>query len=155
MLIRPKRVEEAHPVSLLLSADPSWALVEAYLARGECFVAELGGEVIGVYVLVPTGPGTAEIMNIAVAEELQGQGIGKQLVRHAVETARERGYVQLEIGTGNSSLSQLALYQKCGFRIVGVEPDFFVRHYPEAIYENGLWCRDMIRLAMALQFVSK
>ncbi|MGG1518052.1 GNAT family N-acetyltransferase [Paenibacillus oryzisoli] len=150
MLIRPKRRDEPHPVPLLLSADPSLAMVEAYLARGECYVAELEGRVIGVYVLVPTRPGTAEIMNIAVAEELQGQGIGKQLVRHAVETARERGCAQLEIGTGNSSLSQLALYQKCGFRIVGVEPDFFVRHYPEAIYENGLWCRDMIRLAMAL-----
>ncbi|MNW16937.1 putative N-acetyltransferase YvbK [compost metagenome] len=43
---------------------------------------------------------------------------------------------------------QLYLYQKCGFRIVGVDVDFFVRHYEEAIEENGIPCRDMIRLAM-------
>jgi hypothetical protein len=44
----------------------------------------------------------------------------------------------------------LALYQKCGFRIVGVDLDFFIRHYPEKIYENGIQCRDMIRLSLDL-----
>lgn len=58
-----------------------------------------------------------EIMNIAVAEHLQGKGIGKKLLRHAVETAKGYGMSKLEVGTGNSSVSQLALYQKCGFRI--------------------------------------
>lgn len=58
-----------------------------------------------------------EIMNIAVAEHLQGKGIGKKLLRHAIETAKGYGMSKLEVGTGNSSVSQLALYQKCGFRI--------------------------------------
>ncbi|WCN36270.1 hypothetical protein [Aneurinibacillus uraniidurans] len=35
----------------------------------------------------------------------------------------------VEIGTGNSSIGQLALYQKCGFRIIGVDRDFFIKHY--------------------------
>lgn len=43
-----------------------------------------------------------------------------------------------------------ALYQKCGFRIVGIDRDFFTDHYPEPIYENGIWCRDMIRLSIHL-----
>ena len=30
-----------------------------------------------------------EIMNIAVAEHLQGKGIGKKLLRHAVETIKD------------------------------------------------------------------
>lgn len=56
------------------------------------------------------------------------------------------GFETVEIGTGNSSIDQLAFYQKCGFRIAAIDPDFFIRHYPEPIFENGIQCRDMIRL---------
>lgn len=76
--------------------------------------------------------------------------IGKQLVLHAIQTAKTRGYRTIEIGTGNSGIGQLALYQKCGFRIVGVDIDFFIRHYSEVIYENGIQCRDMVRLSQDL-----
>ncbi len=91
-----------------------------------------------------------EIMNIAVVEHLQGTGIGKKLLRHAVETAKGYGMSKLEVGTGNSSVSQLALYQKCGFRIFSIDFDYFSKHYEEEIIENGIVCRDMIRLAMEL-----
>lgn len=141
---------EERPIDLLLLADPSRAIVEDYARRGSCFVAESEQEVLGVYVLLPTRPETAELVNVAVDEKWHGRGIGKKLVLHAVESAREAGFRTFEVGTGNSSVGQLALYQKCGFRIVGVDLDFFVRHYDEPIYENGIHCRDMIRLAMDL-----
>lgn len=105
---------------------------------------------VGVYVLLPTRPETAELVNIAVDEAYQGQGIGKQLVNHAIQEAKRLGYQTLEIGTGNSSIGQLALYQKCGFRITGIDRDFFIRHYSEAIYENGMQVVDMIRLSQDL-----
>jgi ribosomal protein S18 acetylase RimI-like enzyme len=89
-------------------------------------------------------------VNVAVVEEEHGKGIGKQLVHHAIAMARSMGYKTIELGTGNAGIGQLALYQKCGFRIVGVDFDFFTRHYPEPIYENGIHCRDMVRLAMHL-----
>ncbi|MNO06893.1 putative N-acetyltransferase YvbK [compost metagenome] len=68
----------------------------------------------------------------------------------AIEMARAENVKTIEIGTGNSGMLQLALYQKCGFRIVGVDPDFFVRHYEEPIFENGIPCRDMIRMRLDL-----
>ena len=108
--------KEAIPKSLLLLADPSERQIATYVQRGLTYVAKQGS-VIGVYVLLETRPKTMEIMNIAVAEHLQGKGIGKKLLRHAVETAKGYGMSKLEVGTGNSSVSQLALYQKCGFRI--------------------------------------
>ncbi|MMZ68591.1 putative N-acetyltransferase YvbK [compost metagenome] len=83
-------------------------------------------------------------------EDYQGKGIGRQLVEQAIAKAKEHNATTIEIGTGNSSIQQLALYQKCGFRITGVDRDFFVRHYDEEIYENGIHCRDMIRLSMDL-----
>jgi ribosomal protein S18 acetylase RimI-like enzyme len=150
MIIKKLNETEELPMELLLLADPSENIVKEYTTRGECFVAELEKKIVGVYVLLPTRPETIELVNVAVAEEMHGMGIGKQLVMDAVKVAGEKGYKTIEVGTGNSGVGQLALYQKCGFRIVGVDLNFFVRHYPEEIYENGIQCRDMIRLSQDL-----
>ncbi|MGD6831136.1 GNAT family N-acetyltransferase [Sutcliffiella halmapala] len=150
MNIRKLKQGEQPPMELLLLADPSEAMVKEYITRGECFVAELEERIIGVYVLLLTRPETVELVNVAVSEDHHGKGIGRQLVMDAVEAARSKGYKTIDIGTGNSSIGQLALYQKCGFRIVGVDQDFFIKHYPEAIYENGIQCRDMVRLVQDL-----
>ena len=105
--------KEAIPKALMLLVDPSERQIATYVQRGLTYVAKQGS-VIGVYVL-ETRPKTMEIMNIAVAEHLQGKGIGKKLLRHAVETAKGYGMSKLEVGTGNSSVSQLALYQNVDF----------------------------------------
>ncbi|OAB40022.1 acetyltransferase [Paenibacillus macquariensis subsp. defensor] len=135
-----------YPMDLLLLADPEEQAIQAYITRSKCYVKELDGKVVGTYVILPTRPHTIEIMNIAVEESLQGKGIGQQLIQHAIQTSRELGYTCIEIGTGNSGIPQLYLYQKCGFRIVGIDKDYFIQHYDEPIFENGLQCRDMVRL---------
>lgn len=138
------------PYELLLLADPSRTLVDAYLQNGECYLAYLEDELVGQYVWMEREPGVMEIMNIAVGETHQGRGIGKQLLHHAKREATRRKASVLEIGTGNSSVYQLLLYQKCGFRLHRIDHDFFVRHYEDEIIENGILCRDMIRLRMKL-----
>lgn len=148
--IRKITQADEFPYDLLLLADPSREIVEEYVKRGDCYGAYLNDEVIGEYVLIRTRPETVEIVNVAVREDYQGRGIGKKLVLHAIESAQRENMKTVEIGTGNSGVQQLALYQKCGFRIVGVDPDFFVRHYDEEIYENGIQCRDMVRLRLEL-----
>ncbi|WP_103105171.1 GNAT family N-acetyltransferase [Brevibacillus reuszeri] len=150
MEIRKLAPHEKAPMHLLLLADPSQKLVEEYLQRGDCFVAAKGEEIVGVYVLIKTRPDTIELVNVAVDEGQQGQGIGKKLVLHAIEEAKASGYKTIEIGTGNSSLDQLALYQKCGFRMTWIDKDFFIRHYNEPIYENGIQLFDMVRLSQDL-----
>lgn len=135
---------------LLLLADPSKEIVDEYLARGECYTANIAGELAGVYVIITTRPQTAEIVNIAVKPTMQKQGIGKLLIRDAIEKAKHMGARVIEIGTGNSSMHQLSLYQKCGFRLQGIDRDFFIRHYEEEIFENGIQCRDMVRLYLDL-----
>ncbi|HZG60099.1 MAG TPA: GNAT family N-acetyltransferase [Anoxybacillus sp.] len=150
MNIRQLHENEQPPMDLLLLADPSEKLINEYIQREQCFAAEMDQRIVGIYVLLPTRPETVELVNIAVDENEQGKGIGKQLVLHAIENAKQQGYKTMEIGTGNSSIGQLALYQKCGFRITGVDRDFFVKHYPEPIFENGIQCRDMIRLSIDL-----
>lgn len=150
MNIRPLEKGEEAPMNLLLLADPSEYNVHSYLERGQVSVAEVASEIIGVYVLLPQDTRTIEIMNVAINEAWQGAGRGKQLVTHAVETARQMNYQQVTVATGNSSIGQLALYQKCGFRMIGVNRDYFLYTYSEPIFENDIWCRDQILLAQDL-----
>ena len=149
LLIQKLTPEQTVPYELLLLADPSKKIVDGYLQRGVCYIASLPNQAIaGAFVLLETRPETIEIVNIAVREEEQGKGIGKRMLLQAIAIAKQQGAKTIEIGTGNSSVAQLELYQKCGFRIVGVELDFFTRHYEETIIENGIHCRDMIRLRL-------
>ncbi|MFJ7752481.1 GNAT family N-acetyltransferase [Peribacillus muralis] len=151
MEIRRLFKNESPPLHLLLLADPSRELVEDYLKKGICFVGERNNQILGVYVLLQVGPESMEIKNIAVDENHHGRGIGRQLIGHAISYAKEQGYKTVEIGTGNSSIGQLALYQKCGFRIIAVDRDFFTKHYDEVLYENGIQCQDMVRLSRSIR----
>nr|WP_202903291.1 GNAT family N-acetyltransferase [Gorillibacterium massiliense] len=148
--VRPLGPHETPPYDLLLLADPSRDLVESSLSTGKCFVIELDDCIAGEFVLSHTQNGVAEITNIAVREDFQRQGIGKKLLQSAIQIAKEQGCASLQIATGNSSVNQLMLYQKVGFRIASVEPDYFTRNYQEAIYENGILCRDRLVLTMNL-----
>lgn len=140
---------EQAPMALLLEADPSIALIAGYLRDGHCVVARLGEATVGVYVIKALTADTWELMNIAVAPEHRGQGIGALLLRHAIDQARQLGAQRLELGTGSFG-HPLTFYQRAGFRVVAVEPDYFLTHYPEPLFESGLQHRDRLRLALAL-----
>ncbi len=138
------------PMDLLLLADPSEELVKSYLQKGTCYTAQLNGETVGVVLIMETKPSTMEVMNLAVKEELQNNGIGKQLLLYVIEEIKKGDAKTIEIGTGNPGVAQMLLYQKCGFRIVDIDFDFFRRTHPEPIFENGIECRDMIRMRIDL-----
>lgn len=136
---------------LLLLADESEASVADYIHRGTVYAALHEGRIVGQYVLLHTRPFTAEVVNIAVSPDCQRQGIATALLRHAVETARTAGFRLLEIGTGDCGLGQIALYERCGFVRSGIDVDYFRKHYPAPIFENGVECRHMVRLRMELR----
>jgi ribosomal protein S18 acetylase RimI-like enzyme len=150
MIIRKLGAGEEIPYDLLLLADPSVEAVNEYIHRGECYIAIIDNQIVGVYVLIRTRPFTMELVNVAVDENFQGRGIGKALVKDAVNRARESNAKVIEVGTGNSSAHQHLLYQKCGFRMVGIDVGFFKKHYEEEIIENGVRCVDMIRMSQDL-----
>ena len=137
--------------SLLLLADESEESVADYADRGTTYAACQSGQLLGQYVLLHTRPFTAEVVNIAVAPEYQRRGIATTLLQHAVRTARDAGFRLLEIGTGDIGAGQIALYERCGFVRCGIDEDYFRKHYPAPIFENGVECRHMVRLRMELR----
>lgn len=136
---------------LLLQADPDEAIVRRYLADGELFSwLNEDEETVGVVHLSETEPTVVEINNIAVRDMYQGQGHGKQIMQAVLNVLRERGVQSVTVRTGNSSIGNLAFYQKLGFRMMGIEHDYFVKAYPEPIVENGIRCRDRILFHLPL-----
>lgn len=136
---------EAIPLDLLLSADPSEDNVRAHLRRSVAFAGTEAGRIVAAALLELRGE-AAELHAIAVAADRQGHGLGRELLAQVLAHAARAGIGRVEVGTGNSSLRQLAFYQRSGFRVVGVIPDFFAAYRPPII-EDGIPCRDMIRLA--------
>lgn len=145
--VEVKRSIDIEPLRhLLLMADPSWELVQAYLDTGECYTAYLGERIVGVFVIDKISPKRFELMNIAVDETMHGQGIGSQIMNQVVRVCQQYGANELEVGTGNSSFDQLAFYQRNGFRFYDVKRDFFTTYYEEEIFENNIQCVDKLLL---------
>jgi len=138
------------PMDLLLLADPSIDHIRKYINGSFIFVALFDELTVGAVIVLRLDESTMEIINVSVNEDYQGIGIGKKLIQKAIDLCRELNAQRIEIGTGNSSLMQLGFYQKCGFRIHEIWEDHFTKNYEEEIYENGIQCKDMIRLKIDL-----
>ena len=91
------------------------------------------------------------LKNIAIDKAFQGRGFGKRLLKYADEISRQSNYNQLIIGTGNSSIGQLYLYQVQGFEIDHIEKDYFLYNYHNPFFENGIQCKHKVVLVKQLR----
>ena len=138
---------------LLLLADDSEAQVRAYYQTGDLFaLAEADGTVLGMVLVVPAGPGEVELKSVAVDPKRHGRGIGRRMLALVLAELAAGGVRRVVVGTANSSIGQLAFYQKAGFRLWRIERDFFspARGYPAGLEENGIPLRDMVWLEQTL-----
>ncbi len=153
-LIRMLDIHEEIPLVLLLLADPNEEKIYEYIRKGVCFVLEINTaektRIIGASVIVELENGTFEITNIAIDAPFQGKGYGRLLINHILNYIKQKEAKNLIIATANSSLMQLGFYQRCGFRMDHIEKDYFLEHYPEPMYENGIQSCDRIVLSMQL-----
>ena len=137
------------PHKLLKEADPNESSIAEYLERSQVILAVLDGQVAGVAIYEIQG-NNGTLWNLAVSTECRRHGFASKLIEAVIRQARKAYVKVLEVGTGNSSLGQLALYQKCGFRIDSVKKDAFCGYTPE-IYENGIRCIDLVVLKLKFE----
>ncbi|WFE74497.1 GNAT family N-acetyltransferase [Roseinatronobacter sp. S2] len=95
------------------------------------FVAQTGGQPMGSYYICPNQQGGgAHVANcgFVTAAAAQGRGVARQMLEHALETARARGYLAMQFNCVVSSNTRaVATWQANGFDIVGRLPRAF-RH---------------------------
>ncbi|WP_226816376.1 GNAT family N-acetyltransferase [Advenella sp. FME57] len=133
----------------MLLADPSEDKIRSYLHQSQCFVASHDGIAIGACLVQALAPTSREIKSIAVHPDHQKAGTGTLLLKWIIGFYRRSGVIQLEVGTGSFGY-QLAFYQKQGFRVTGIERNFFIDNYNEPIVEDGIRLYDMLRLTLRL-----
>jgi ribosomal protein S18 acetylase RimI-like enzyme len=150
LITRLLHKEQPFTYELLLLADETVEAINKYFADSEIYGIEIDGELVGLYALYELNKEEIEIKNIAVSEGFQGKGIGTFLLKDAIEKSKQKGYKTIIIGTAETSIYQLNLYQRIGFQRFGIKKDFFLENYTEPIFENSILLRDMIMLKMEL-----
>ena len=145
-IYKDKDISDLMP--LLLEADPSTESIKSYIETSVIFTGSINKNVVGVVVLNIDNY-EVDINNIVVKKEYRCRGIGRGLMTHILDFSKDILIKIITVGTGNSSLIQLKFYQQFGFRIVGIIQNYF-DEYPEPIYENGIRCRDLVRLELII-----
>ena len=105
----PDEVESLIPLLLLAEASEAglrWGL--AHLVDA-VYRADEDGALVGAATMQWRGD-PCEIMELAVATERHGQGIGREIVAWLIDEARQRGKTAVLVGTANSSIGNIAFY---------------------------------------------
>lgn len=83
------------------------------------YVAESGERVVGMVTLcifrTLTGP-KAYLDHLVVAPDSRRQGIGRALVRHAIEQAKAAGASRVDLSANDEKQAARALYESLGFQ---------------------------------------
>lgn len=97
-----------------------------------CLMAEKAGRAAG-YVLAYTAADEAEIARIAVAKELQRQGVAHALLEELEMLCRTGGMAKILLDVRSGNAAARALYTKCGFREDGIRQRFYQDPEEDAI----------------------
>jgi len=84
-------------------------------------VLEWNGEVAGILEM-EVRPDHLWIENVAIAPAWQGQGLGRALLGHAVDVARERGMSEIRLLTNERYTANIAMYERYGYVETHREP---------------------------------
>ena len=89
----------------------------SYLKRGYLFlIAEREGTMVGTGALVTESGDTARIVRLSVVRNQRGFGIGRLLVEHIIEAAKQGTFNQIVVETNHDWYPAIKLYESCGFR---------------------------------------
>ncbi len=140
--VQPPGVEQL--IEILHDAEEGDERTRAALTNNafQTYTGWFDGHVVGAAV-VDWRPGAdSEILYIAVDEDKRSGGYGRQILEH-IKAELPRHGRRLIVGTANSSLDNIAFYQRCGFRMYAVKRDYFAYIDPE-VRERNIPLRDMI-----------
>jgi ribosomal protein S18 acetylase RimI-like enzyme len=108
--------------------------------HGITYVAVAHGALLGMTVLqrgeLPKLRHWGHIFGVYVRPEWRGAGIADALIEACASFASTLGLRLLKLGVVTTNTSAIRLYQRCGFRVYGVEP--------EAIGYNGVYYDELL-----------
>jgi ribosomal protein S18 acetylase RimI-like enzyme len=106
----------------------------------EIFVLEEKDQILGTYHLRPnTAGGGAHVANVGymTASAATGRGVGRRMVEHSLQRARERGFKAIQFNFVVSTNERaIRLYKSFGFDTIGTVPLAFL--HPKQGYVDVL-----------------
>jgi putative acetyltransferase len=109
-------------------------LESSYLRPGGSFAVLIDptGVVVGTVAIFPLAAGRCELRKMYMLAACRGRGLGKRLLRHALDQARRLGFRRVELETASSMTAAGRLYESFGFRTF--EPDHLSPRCERAYY---------------------
>ncbi|MDO4489546.1 MAG: ribosomal protein S18-alanine N-acetyltransferase [Lachnospiraceae bacterium] len=105
-----------------------------YLPREEglFLVAEEKGTLLG-YCGVILSPPEGDITNVSVSSGARRRGVGRALVEEMLKRTQELGVDTLFLEVRKSNEAAIALYQKQGFKEVGIRKNYYEKPTEDAL----------------------
>ncbi|NKB28956.1 MAG: GNAT family N-acetyltransferase [Rhodobacteraceae bacterium] len=136
-ILRPVfRAGDTYAIEPEISGDEALA----YWTQSHCFVAEVGGEIVGTYYLRPNQRGGgAHVCNCgyATASAAPGMGVASAMLAHSQDTARVLGFRAMQFNLVLvTNEGAIRLWKRAGFVEAGRLPGVFL--HPEQGYVDAL-----------------
>jgi GNAT superfamily N-acetyltransferase len=102
--------------------------MQGFISKGECFVADMDGKIIGTILLYPRGKNTPALYKredvivfgkFAVEPEYQCKGIGGMLMNFIEKYVKEKGIKELALDTAEQAQHLIDYYTKRGYKPAG------------------------------------
>ena len=134
--------QEIYETSNIVGGDKSGAQFDAHLnlvGAERIWLAEEAGVVVGMVGLMPENDeGSPEIEPLIVTPEARGTGVGRQLVEHVLEVARDLGVRDVIVRAVGRNAEALRFYHEMGFDMIGyVELSNDLRPKDEQLWRDG------------------
>ena len=121
------RAGETYALDRTLGRDA--ALAYWFAPGNRVFVAEADGAILGTYLLrANQSGGGAHVANCGymTAQGATGRGVARAMCRHSLDQARAAGFRAMQFNfVVASNTRAVALWQACGFAVVGTLPRAF------------------------------
>jgi NCAIR mutase (PurE)-related protein len=113
-------------------------------SRGRIFVLRSANKIIGMINLlftISTAEGGFVVLleDLIVAKHFRGQGMGSELLKYAMEYAKQKSLLRITLLTDRKSEGSLAFFEKHGFqRSEGKSPDDLTKILETLVEKNGV-----------------
>ena len=81
----------------------------------------------------------SDVMNVAVHPDWRRQGIAENLIEHLIRELKSRGSKALMLEVRASNAPAIALYEKLGFRQVGLRKNYYKNPKEDALILRKEW----------------
>lgn len=91
------------------------------------WVIESEKKMVG-FIIISLRSSECHILNLCVDPHYQHQGLGRQLLEHAMTQAKQHGVEMIYLEVRRSNTRAISLYEKEGFRLLGERKEYYPSH---------------------------